>query len=95
MSLANRLLGNWQKHPFVIIEEAHLNLQHASLAVLCDVLHDELYSVSNPESVGVIVLSPGQIEAGTGYELMVLGKTIDDACRTAKNIETKIKSVFV
>lgn len=93
ITLANRLVGNWRKHPFVIIEEAHLDMPNTSFAWLLHTLKDKLYS-STGSTVGAVVLSPGRVESGTGYELMVFGDSVDDACKIADTIKVKIRSAL-
>ncbi|MGI9227281.1 MAG: hypothetical protein ACR2PU_00675, partial [Gammaproteobacteria bacterium] len=93
ITLANRLVGNWQNHPFVIIEEGHLNLPDANLSWLLRIIKDKLYSPTK-SAVGAVVLSPGKIESGTGYELMVFGNNVIDAVAIADTIKTKLVSAL-
>ncbi len=93
ITLANRLVGNWKNHPFVIIEEGHLNLPRANLSWLLRIIKDNLYTPTR-SAIGAVVLSPGKIESGTGYELMVFGNNANDAVAIADTIKTKIGSTI-
>lgn len=93
ITLANRLVGNWQNHPFVIIEEGHLNLPHANLPWLLHIIKDNLYTPTR-STTGAVILSPSKIESGTGYELMVFGNNVIDAVAIADTIKTKIVSTI-
>ena len=92
ITLANRLVGNWQTRPFVIMEESHLNLPYLNLSWIMHRLKDNLYS-ANKSKDGAVILSPGKIESGNGYELMVFGENVNDALAKAESIKKEIISI--
>jgi hypothetical protein len=89
MTLANRLLGDWTRRPPVIIERCGLRGPRRRLADFLAVLEGDLYRPGLRET-GVIVLSPGRIEAGSGYQLMVLGETLAAARASADALVARL-----
>jgi hypothetical protein len=91
MTLANRLVGDWARHPPVIIERCDLRGPRRNLTSVLAELDDDLYRArTHPE--GAIVLSPGRLEEGTGFELMVLGDSAEAAQARAQAVAAKLAS---
>jgi hypothetical protein len=74
MTLANRLLGDWTARPPVIVGRADLHGPPRDFAAILADLEGDLFRPGTRDT-GAVILSPGRIEAGTGYELMVLGRS--------------------
>lgn len=89
MTLANRLVGDWHRRPFVIIERDDLKGPGRDVGTFLESISEDLYLPGQRES-GAVLLSPGQVERGTGYELMVLGETLSEACKQAENLARRL-----
>jgi hypothetical protein len=85
MTLANRLTGDWQRRPFVVIGRNDLQGRPQSLARFLGQMEQELYRPPEHTS-GIVVLSPGRIEQGSGYELAVFGTSLPAAQGLAERI---------
>jgi hypothetical protein len=77
LTLVNRLTGNWAEHPFVVLEEAHLELAPRSFESVLAALEGQLYERGG--AAGVVLLSPGRLEQGDGFELLAIGKSVEEA----------------
>jgi hypothetical protein len=89
MTLTNRLSGDWTLTPPVIFERAGLDGRPRAFDDLLKALSDDLYrSGSRPR--GLIVLSPGRIEAGAGYEAMILETSVAAGLKRAGRIEERL-----
>ena len=90
MTLANRLVGNWRRRPFVVVDRRGLRALPRGLDSVLAQMNSELF-VPGTHPTGVVVLSPGRLEAGSGFEIMVLGQTgagaRAQADRTAASLE--------
>ncbi len=89
MTLGNRLFGDWTCRPPVIIERCDLAWPRRTFAEVLDLLGGDLYRPGVRES-GTVVLSPGRIEQGSGYELMVLGVTVEAARQQAERLAARL-----
>ncbi len=89
MTLANRLVGDWRQRPFVIIERDDLRGPGRGAGAFLESIEDELFIPGQRES-GAVLLSPGQVERGTGFEIMVLGDTVEVAQRHARRLFAKL-----
>jgi hypothetical protein len=76
MTLANRLVGDWHRRPFAVIERDDLDVAPRPVSRFLEALEDELYLPGR--AAGAVLLSPGQVEQGEGYEIMVLGESRTD-----------------
>jgi len=74
----NRRLDRVHAMPFVILEEAHQQLAARELGQVLQSLESLLYQSGKRES-GAILLSPGRLLDGTGFELMVRDASLDSA----------------
>ena len=77
MTLANRLIGDWARVPLAVVERGEDHVPPWPFDQFCQDMDDHLFRQGGPLS-GAIVLSPSRIEAGVGYELLVLGKDCHD-----------------
>ena len=82
MTLMNRLVGDWTKRPFVVIDITSKDQQAEPFSDFVTRMNAELYGVGGREN-GAIVLSPTRIETGSGHLVAIVGKTIEEARRLA------------
>ena len=87
MTLANRLLGDWRRQPFVIAQRGELDGPRRTLETVLELLRGHLYSTSG-EPQGAVILSPSPLEQGTGYGLLVFGTDVGAAADQANRIDT-------
>ncbi len=93
LMLANRLIGDWGQRGLVIVEEAHWQCPPCDIDRILSVLADELY-IHNQRTDGVILLSPGRIMDGSGYELMILDSSQPLAEQRATRVVRKLRDVM-
>jgi hypothetical protein len=74
MTLANRLLGDWARASFAVIESGELGGVGRRLGAVLRAVSDDLF-VPRLKPRGAVVLSPTGIEQGSGFELMVIDHT--------------------
>jgi hypothetical protein len=89
MTLLNRLVGDWQRVALVIAERDDLQVVRQNFEAVLAALEPELYAAGGP-TAGAIVLSPGRITEGTGFEFMVLDETPAAARARADSLATKL-----
>jgi hypothetical protein len=77
MTLANRLVGDWARVPLAVVERSEDRAPRWPFDAFCRDMEMHLFRQGGPPA-GAVVLTPSRIEAGTGYELLVLGKDPDD-----------------
>lgn len=85
MTLANRLVGNWRHHPFIVIERDDLYGPRRNVDSFLQEIRDRLY-IPEKRQDGAVLLSPGQIELGTGFEMMVIGENLESARNQALDL---------
>lgn len=89
MTLANRLVGDWRRRPFVISQRSDLKGPRRELSAVLTMLGDDLYA-AGLRSTGAILLSPGAIEQGTGFQLLVLGESVAGARAQAERVAARL-----
>ncbi len=89
LTLANRLFGDWRKHPFVIEEREHLRGKTRPFGEILSALEDALY-VRGGAPAGAIIMTPSSIERGTGFELMVFDEDIEQAATRARAVSHRL-----
>jgi len=94
LALANRLGVDWREQGLVIVEEAHLQAKPCPLERVLEMLGDELYD-HNSYRRGTIILSPGRLEEGSGYEIMVIDDTQVKAQQRAEHVVKKLTEFLV
>jgi hypothetical protein len=88
MTLANRLLGDWTRRAPVIVERCDLQGPRRRLESWLARLSEDLY---RPESGnGTVLLAPGRLEAGEGFEILVLGENLAAARAQAESVTAKL-----
>lgn len=85
MTLANRLVGDWSRRPFVVVQRGHLHTPQRNFAAVLDRVQDFLFRPGQSAS-GVVLLIPGRFENGTGLDFMVLAETLATARREAATV---------
>ena len=78
MTLANRLTGDWQRHPFVVVQRAHLAMKAREFVQILETLDDDLFRVAQ-DLHGVVLLSPLGFEQGTAINLMAISDSVEAA----------------
>ena len=89
MTLVNRLLTDWRRRSFAVVQRAHLNARGRPFAEVVRSLGDRLF-VAGKHEQGVIVLTPGPLEAGTGFDLTVLADSVTAAKNTARQVAAEL-----
>ena len=77
MTLANRLVGDWARVPIAVVERSEDHAPKWPFEEFSRDMEEHLFRQGG-SAAGAVVLSPSRIEAGQGYELLVLGKDPDD-----------------
>ena len=91
LTLANRLTGDWRSHPLVITERGGLELPRRSLTAVLEALEDSLF-IARRRSSGAVILSPGAIETGRGFEIMAIADTLAEARAEAQEAARRLVS---
>ena len=86
MTLANRLVGDWASRCFMIVQRSGLSIQRCDVPTALDRLGGVLFR-SGQTTGGVVLLTPGGLEAGTGLHFLLLGATDTEVKRYANTIE--------
>lgn len=89
MTLANRLSGDWVRHPFMVAERADLRAPGQSFAEFLSRIGDDLYR-PGLSATGAVVLSPSWAEHGDGYQLMVIGHDTSDAAARTRSVTDRL-----
>jgi hypothetical protein len=71
MTLANRLFGDWRRRHLVIIDRSGLQAPRQDFPRFLAALDDLLWRPEGRDD-GIVVLTPGRIEAGTGFDMMAV-----------------------
>ncbi len=89
LTLANRLFGDWRKHPFLIEKREHLKAKARPFGEILSALEDALY-VRGGAPAGAIIMTPSSIEHGTGFELMAFDDDVERAASRARAVSHRI-----
>src|SRR5581483_1555853 len=71
LTAANRLAGDWQRRPFVIVQRSRLRMPPRSLPTILDEIGPQGFRPADGRT-GTVVLAPCRLVEGTGMNLMVL-----------------------
>lgn len=71
LTAANRLAGDWQRRPFVIVQRSRLRMPPRSLPAILEDLGPAAFKPTEGRT-GAVVLAPCRLIEGTGMNLMVL-----------------------
>lgn len=83
MTLANRLLGDWRRRPFVIVQRESMAFPPLSVDTAIGRLGDRLYRPGDSDE-GVVLLTPQRIVHGTGLHIMAMARETDAARALAR-----------
>ncbi|NNG02841.1 MAG: hypothetical protein HKM95_01915 [Inquilinus sp.] len=89
MTLANRLTGDWARHPFIVAERADLDGPGQGLSEFLSRIGEDLYRPGSTDT-GVVVLSPSWVEHGNGYQVMVVGRDATDAAASTRSVTDRL-----
>lgn len=89
VTLASRLLGDWRRRPFVIVERSDLHGPPRDFEAVLALLEGNLF-VAGGEPNGAVILAPTSLENGTGYELMVFDADVPLAAERARRVDELI-----
>ena len=84
MTLMNRLLGDWAKSPFMIVQHDDLETRPQEFNDVLRKFDARLFRPGVNDS-GVVMLTPGAIERGTGFHFLAIAATSIDAAGLARD----------
>jgi hypothetical protein len=89
MTVANRLVGDWQRRPFVIVQRSRLQMPARSLPAVLDDIGSKLFQLSDGRT-GTVVLAPCRLVEGSGMNLMVLAGDLASAEADAETVKARL-----
>jgi hypothetical protein len=85
LTLANRLVGDWERHPFVVVHLSAGDDTGRPFAEVLKDLEDDLFRVGQTNA-GIVILTPSGFEDGQGLHFMVLAGSVEASRRFAKRM---------
>jgi hypothetical protein len=89
LTAANRLAGDWQRRPFVIVQRSRLHMEARPLPAVLDEIGPDRFRHSDGRT-GVVILAPRRLIEGTGMNLMVLAGDVDAAEAGAATVKARL-----
>jgi hypothetical protein len=89
LTAANRLAGDWQRRPFVIVQRSRLRMPARSLPAILEELGPQAFRPSDGRT-GAVVLAPCRLIEGTGMNLMVLAADTPTAEADAETVKATL-----
>ena len=89
LTVANRLVGDWQRRPFVIVQRSRLQMPPRPLPAILDGLGSAVFRPSDGRT-GTVVLAPCRLVAGSGMNLMVLAGDVAGAESEAESVKAHL-----
>ncbi|HYH49540.1 MAG TPA: hypothetical protein VEG38_08335 [Acidimicrobiia bacterium] len=89
LTAANRLAGDWQRRPFVIVQRSRLRMPARSLPTILEDLGSAAFK-PNDGRTGAVVLAPCRLIEGTGMNLMVLATDTATAQADAEAVKATL-----
>ena len=89
LTAANRLVGDWARRPFVIVQRSGLRMPPRSLPAVLDEIGPHLFRPSDGRT-GAVVLAPCRVVEGTGMNLMVLAGDAAAAEADAATVKARL-----
>jgi hypothetical protein len=74
MTLANRLLGDWATRSLMIVQRTGLSMASCGIAAALARLGSAMFR-SRETDTGVVLLTPGGLEEGSGLHFLLLGRS--------------------
>ncbi len=87
MTLANRLVGDWARRSFMIVQRTDLTGPARDLSGALNSLGSLLFGRTTTDT-GVVLLTPGGLEQGTGLHFLLLGNDASEVKRQTEALET-------
>ena len=89
LTAANRLAGDWQRRPFVIVQRSRLRMPARTLPGVLEELGPQAFRPSDGRT-GAVVLAPCRLIEGTGMNLMVLAADVAAAEADAAAVKDRL-----
>jgi hypothetical protein len=89
LTAANRLAGDWQRRPFVIVQRSGLHMAPRPLPAVLDDIGPHAFRAADGRT-GAVVLAPCRLVEGTGMNLMVLAADVDAAEADAATVKARL-----
>jgi hypothetical protein len=89
LTAANRLVGDWQRRPFVIVQRSRLQMPPRPLPTILDELGPAAFRPADGRT-GAVVLAPCRLVAGSGMNLMVLAGDVATAEADAEAVKARL-----
>jgi hypothetical protein len=89
LTAANRLVGDWQRRPFVIVQRSRLRMPPRPLPTILDELGSAMFQPSDGR-IGTVILAPCRLIEGTGMNLMVLAGDVSTAEADAETVKARL-----
>ena len=89
LTAANRLAGDWQRRPFVIVQRSRLRMPARSLPAILEEIGPQAFRPSDGRT-GAVVLAPCRLIEGTGMNLMVLAADTPTAEADAEAVKATL-----
>ena len=89
LTAANRLVGDWQRRPFVIVQRSRLQMPPRPLPDILDEIGPRLFNAGEGRT-GAVVLAPCRVVEGTGLNLMVLAADTATAEADAATVKARL-----
>ena len=89
LTAANRLVGDWQRRPFVIVQRSRLQMPSRSFPAVLDDLGPLRFHPGDGRT-GTVVLAPCRLVEGTGMNLMVLAGDVAAAEADAEAVKARL-----
>jgi hypothetical protein len=85
MTLANRLIGDWATRPLMIVQRTGLSNPPGTIATALARLGTLMFRGKETDA-GVVLLTPGGLEEGSGLHFMLLGRSNTDVDEQAQTV---------
>ncbi|MEW6477182.1 MAG: hypothetical protein AB1679_33425 [Actinomycetota bacterium] len=89
LTAANRLVGDWQRRPFVIVQRSRLRMPPRPLPAILDEIGPAAFRPIDGRT-GAVVLAPCRLVEGTGMNLMVLAADTATAEAGAEGVKATL-----
>jgi len=89
MTLANRLIGDWTTRPLVVIDRENMPGVPRNFDEVLAELDADLFKLGVRDT-GAVIISPSRLQAGSGYEIMVLGESFTAAKAHAEDLAARL-----
>lgn len=89
LTAANRLAGDWQRRPFVIVQRSRLRMPPRTLPTILEDLGPAAFRPTEGRT-GAVVLAPCRLIEGTGMNLMVLATDTATAEADAESVKATL-----